>query len=113
MNGNEVAQQIDMVLERCRRVEAVFAAFKGEGRMATLEEAQQLDTLSQELLDAVRALPPTPCAGMDSTEMKCRTEAVLALACSVLKTVAVGPAKAPAARVPRAASGRVAAYHSF
>lgn len=111
MNDQEIIKIMDSVQKGSCQVATRMLVVRQQGRMLTLVETREVDTLSKELLQNVRALSAYLLAEILSPVLRARAEEMVGLAKESLEMVVfpVEESREPR-KGPRAASSRLSAY---
>ena len=113
MSEREVIEELDKIQNLCSRVVNPMVLAKRQGRMLSIDEARNMDSLSKELLESSRDISRFPLSRITSPELRCRAEVLINLSKNALKLIIYSetvPGRPKRNKIPRAASSGLAAY---
>lgn len=110
MSENEIVERVDRIREICGEVANGLSVARRQGRMPSMDEARQMDQLSQELLQGIGTMPRNACSQIQNPERQRQVWETLELARQALKDAVQADVPSCKSSVPRAASSRLEFY---
>lgn len=113
MSEKDIIHELDKIQGLCGKVVNPMVLAKRQGRMLSIDEARQMDSLSLELIECSREISKVQLTEIVSPDLRCRAEVLINLAKNSLKLIVYSetvPARPKRNSYPRAAASQLNAY---